>query len=316
MPDRLHRQPIGGRIDAWLGRSGMLCDIHALPQITRRDAAQLAFGAPPLYLVMLVVRGQVRYNDCERDLTLAPGDILVEDMTQARIITTDTLNSLQLVIPQDDEDMTLPAALHGQRLPRRHPATRLLARHLIAMRDVIERLTPAAFARYQQVARALILAALSRRHSTSVRSHLHQAIREEVIRYIDAHLTDPELAAGRVATRFQMSRSQLYRLFQESGGPSAFIRYRRLCWAAQQIAGHDEHSPLDWQGLAAQLSFPSAHALKQAFRQAFDVPLERFMVMANERHDAIQEDPLPQLFQRLPVATPAGVTMDLPSKER
>jgi|SRR5690554_3206372 len=298
-PDRLHRRPFGGRIDAWLGGSGMLCDIHASAQITRRDATQLALGGAPLYLVMLVVRGRARYHDGEHDLSLGAGDILLEDMTRPRQIITDGLVSLQLILPQEDDELPLPMGLHGTRLKPRHPATRLLARHLLATRDLVDGLSGEQFARCQRVSRALMLAALnSQRHPPGL-SHVHQAIRREILGYIDTHLSDPALSASHLAQRFHVSRSQLYRLFRDAGGPSAFIRFRRLCWVAKQMTEAQARTT-DWTALADQLCFPSELALRQAFEQTFEMSLEHFQQLSREHLNPIQDDPLPQLFARLP----------------
>jgi len=298
-PDRLHRRPFGGRIDAWLGGTGMLCDIHASAQITRRDATQLALGGAPLYLVMLVIRGRVRYHDCEHDLSLGAGDILLEDMSRPRQIVTDGLVSLQLILPQEDEELPLPPGLHGTRLMPRHPATRLLGRHLMATRELVEGLRREQFERCQRVCRALILAALTSQRQPPGLSHVHQAIRREVLGYIDAHLNDPALSAGHLAQRFQISRSQLYRLFRDAGGPSAFIRFRRLCWVAKQMT-EQRGQATDWATLADQLCFSSETALRQAFEQTFEMSLEHFDQLSREHLNPIQDDPLPQLFARLP----------------
>lgn len=298
-PDRLNRRPFGGRIDAWLGATGMLCDIHASAQITRRDATQLALGAAPLYLVMLVIHGRVRYHDGKHDLSLRAGDILLEDMSRPRQIVTDGLVSLQLVLTQEDEELPLPPGLHGTRLMPRHPATRLLARHLVATRRLVEKLKGEQFERCQRVSRALILAAMtSQRHSPGP-SHVHQAVRCEILGYIDAHLNDPALSAGHLAQRFQTSRSQLYRLFRDAGGPSAFIRFRRLCWMAKQMS-EQRGQVSDWATLARQLCFSSETALRQAFEQTFEMSLEHFNRLSREHFHPIQDDPLPKLFARLP----------------
>lgn len=304
-PGCWHQHPFGGCIAAWLGATGMLCDIHSSAQIMRRSTTQLTLSVTPLYLVMLVVHGRARYHDGEYDLSLAAGDILLEDMSRPRQIVTDELISLLLTLPQEVEELPLPPGLHGTRLPPHHPATRLLARHLVATRGLVERLSSERLELCQRISRALILATLPSQRQSPRLSHVHQVTRREILDYIDTHLNDPVLSAGHLTQHFQISRSQLYRLFRDAGGPSAIIRFRRLCQAAKQVTEkHDEDA--DWATLADQLCFPSETTLRQAFKKTFEMSLEHLHQLSRERSNPIQEDPLPKLLERLPHGNKTG----------
>ena len=301
-PDRLWKQPFGGSIHAWHGGEAMLCDVKADQQITRRDARQLSLGPPPVYTLLLVCRGRLRYQDARRSFCLLPGDILVEDMAAPRTLVTQTHRTLQLILPYAVSGMVLPSDLHGELLPRKHTATRLLARHLLGLRAVVDQLSPRAFSTQLEVASHLLLASLpATKRQWSEMSHLQLVIRQEIERYINNHLDLPELNATHLGAVFKMSRSQLYRLFRSSGGPSAYIHLKRLHVASRRIQAQRNH-PEQWEYISETLGFGSVSGLDRALRERFDSSVEQLAASADDQLDLHRADTVKALFQRLPAA--------------
>lgn len=299
-PDRLWKQPFGGSVHAWSNSDAMLCDVRASDQVTRRDARQLSLGPPPLYTLLLVCRGRLRYKDSRQELCLMPGDVLVEDMAEARTLVAQRHRTLQLILPYSISGVTLPDGLHGTVLPRKHTATRLLARHMLGMRAVVGKLSGKDFNKQLEVGIYLALAALpaSKRQSSEM-SPLQQVIRGEIERYIEAHLTSPELNAKHLGKVFRISRSHLYRLFRATDGPSAYIRLRRLQVAAQQIQKQHDR-PDQWDYIAESLGFGSISSLDRALRERLDSSVSQLAASVDDLNESQRADTVTSLFQRLP----------------
>lgn len=303
-PERRYKHTLGGSIHAWHGGEAMLCDVRADEQITRRDARQLSLGPPPLYTLMLVCQGRLRYQDMHRDKCLLPGDVLVEDMAASRTLITENHRTLQLILPYSVSGLTLPNDLHGVVLRRHNIITRLLARHLLGLRKMTDRLSQNEFGTQVEVANQLLLAALpTDKRQRGEMSHLQRVIRREIERYIDRYLTSPELNAAHLGTVFKISRNQLYRLFRDSGGPSIYIRLRRLHVASQQIQAQ-RHRPEKWEYIAESLGFRSLKALDSALGEYLDSSLDLLSTSSDSLAILKKTDTVKALFHRLPGSEP------------
>lgn len=297
-PIRLNKMPVGGRIDSWLGHNSMLCDVQAGAQKTVRSAKQLALGPTPLYNILLVCEGKLRYRDANHDSCLEPGDLIIENVAAKRTMVTSTHRTIQFFLPYNSDAMPLPPNLHGHCLNRRHPATRMLARHILAIRNVINSLSLAELSHYQSIAHTLLSAALpaSLRLNAEL-PRMHSAMRLEITRYINQHIAHPSLNVRQLSQQFRLSRTQLYRLFKEDGGPTAYIRYRKLCWA---VAALKENPSASQEDIAVLLNFSSVAAMQRLFQQTFNLPFNALLSINVEGEEFTAEQPLKSLFARLP----------------
>ena len=99
---------------------------------------------------------------------------------------------------------------------------------------------------------------------------MHHAIAtdETIRRYIDRHLTSPDLTPETLARQFRLSRAQLYRTFPDDGGVQAYIRTQRLRRCFQTIAD-PAHAGRGIGDIALSFGFVSEAHFSRVFRQTF-----------------------------------------------
>lgn len=84
--------------------------------------------------------------------------------------------------------------------------------------------------------------------------------------HIQAHFGDPELTPERVAQDLRVSRSNLYRVFEQAGGVSRYIQQCRL-FAAHAALTHENGRRI--QDIAYSCGFKLASDFTRAFRREF-----------------------------------------------
>ncbi|MER5433274.1 AraC family transcriptional regulator [Streptomyces sp. NPDC002588] len=90
--------------------------------------------------------------------------------------------------------------------------------------------------------------------------------------YVRRHLGDPDLTPARIAAIHHISRSYLYRLFQQEGiGIAAHIRDQRLARARRDLTDPALRD-LPIHAVAARWGFPRPAEFTRAFRTAYGAP--------------------------------------------
>jgi AraC-like DNA-binding protein len=157
--------------------------------------------------------------------------------------------------------------LHALRLSG--GANTLVASHMRALAELAgeaDGLDPVGLGR----ATALVLAAAvapSLRSLGEVRPALAAARLGQARRYIRDHLADPELGPEQIGQALGLSRSAVYRLFEELGGVARYVRDQRLALAwrrLQEGGGRDGIARV-----AAACGFSSAAHFSRLFHAAF-----------------------------------------------
>jgi AraC-like DNA-binding protein len=99
-------------------------------------------------------------------------------------------------------------------------------------------------------------------------AEISRARKERVRRIIHQHLRSPQLSPEAICRMAGVSRSQLYRLFERSGGVVRYIQRLRL-QAAHAILSDPTSTSLI-HVIAEDLCFQDASSFTRAFRQEFD----------------------------------------------
>src|SRR5690606_27510450 len=95
-----------------------------------------------------------------------------------------------------------------------------------------------------------------------------QAVRlQQVRQYIDSQLGLPELSPAQICWALHISRSQLYRMFEASGGVRKYIQIRRLMRIHAALADPEQHCSI--MSLGERYGFVSHAHLTRAFREHF-----------------------------------------------
>ncbi|UQU64462.1 helix-turn-helix domain-containing protein [Couchioplanes caeruleus] len=96
---------------------------------------------------------------------------------------------------------------------------------------------------------------------------------EEIVRYVDDHLGEPDLRPARIAAAHSISIRTLYSLFADLGSPvSTYIRQRRLSRSYRDVTRADGE-PIGV--IARRWGFANAAQFSRLFRERYGIPPSR-----------------------------------------
>jgi AraC-like DNA-binding protein len=179
------------------------------------------------------------------------------------------VNRVQFFLSRDTfRELTsvLDAALGS---PLQTPLGCLLGDYMIALARHLPDVSDSDFAAIRHSVGAMVAAAVapSARRAAVARDPIDLGRRERVRRVVRRHLRTPTLHPNTLGPLVGMSRSNLYRLFEDTGGIARYIRRQRLLEAKTILS--DPAATQSIASIAEDLCFPDASAFARAFRQEF-----------------------------------------------
>lgn len=233
-------------------------------------------------------QGQVAY----------PGDLIFHDMYQPGDSFASEGTSGTIYLPRPLIEALLPQASRQHGAILRGPIARLVAEHihvvgghmmreLRAAEGAPDALAANASPGYHRLVRStrdlalsclldafanLPDAAANDADAAAAQTTRDDALRGAIVRYIDGHLSDPDLNIPSLCTAFSLSRSVLYRLFASPGdeGIARLIKHRRLAHIRAIVLANQDRRPL--VDIAADNGFRTASHFSREFRALFGYP--------------------------------------------
>jgi AraC-like DNA-binding protein len=160
-----------------------------------------------------------------------------------------------------------PEAYHGTVLTPEGGA--LLAAHMMSLVGNAHRIGPGQAEGLARATAQMLAASLA-----PTRVSLAEAARSREAamllrckRYIERHLSAPDLSPDTICRRIGVSRSSLYRLFHDAGGVAQYIRARRL--HATRAALAEAGGARRVFEIAYEYGFTDAAAFSRSFRKAY-----------------------------------------------
>ena len=201
---------------------------RAETQLFGRDARRVARDDMDHILVQVFLEGG---GISARDQKIAAGDMLVIDLDQTHeMINTDFAN-LTMVLPREliPGVSDLLAPLHGKRLGAENPMIGFMSDHLQALWRHVPDMEMDQAGGALQGTIGLMENWLSRQQpmSDDDTPSVSAAIGKAVCRYIALHLEEALSPEG-LAKVFNISRSQIYRIFAPHGGVARYVLVQRL----------------------------------------------------------------------------------------
>lgn len=239
-------------------------------QTFARTSRQSPRGRVDYWWLFRVRAGEAWFESGERRLHAGPGAmflISLDDDFQGRITGYD---GLVLGLPR--------SAFAGVAEQLDSVCTIILSGNLIELLidylDRLEmRLTLMSADELRQAGRAtanMIAACIQLSAETLERAQgaMESLLFERARHYIEAHLGDFELTPDRVAQQLRISRSNLYRAFENVGGVAGYIQRRRLRAAHAELVGGTDRQV---QEIAYRHGFKLASDFTRAFRREFGI---------------------------------------------
>ena len=205
----------------------------------------------------------------DQPIQMNPGDICVLDLAETINTVATPFEAFTLVLPRAMLELRMPnlSRVHGVVLAGDSALGLIVGRHFSALFDVAPQLTVHECEQVVSGTVALVAACLKgeldQRPERDARSLAPIA---RIKRYIDEHLTTPDLDVDTIADRLGLSRATLYRLFEPFNGVAGYIRRRRLHQAFFELTGG---GPQRIGVLARKYQFANESSFSRAFKAAY-----------------------------------------------
>ncbi|MDM0115431.1 helix-turn-helix domain-containing protein [Variovorax sp. J22R133] len=221
------------------------------------------------YRLILQTQGELRLDADGRRFRVEAGELVISDMSRAEGYETTRGANIVMFVPREMLDEALPRSvdLHGA-VPRGATA-RMLVDHLRALARVAPELQPQETAALARATVNLLAASLTPSAQTldHARPTVESTLLRQACRYIDLHLSEPDLSAEALSIFFKVSRSTLYRLFEPLGGVSHYLKERRLARIHAVLSSSGQRQYLG--RIAEDHGFKSTTHFSRAFRQQY-----------------------------------------------
>lgn len=245
-------------------------DMSGTTYVFSRDPHRIARSGLDLIFVQVTLEGSdVRTVNGETVLVEA-GDISIFDLSRPMHSETQHCRNLTLVLPRHllfGKDVQNDA-LHGLLLKRSTSTARLIGSHLRALSqdlpDITQAEAPAIVTATANLVTTLVRPQIAARGQPS--PAVRGAVLMEIRRYIEQHMTLPDLGPDHLCKMFGLSRASLYRLFEPIGGVTDYIRTRRLRTAFDMLANDRTRTVGE---IAYACGFSDISAFSRAFRHQF-----------------------------------------------
>ncbi len=271
---RSQATPFGGRLEHYgLGQLGMF-HMTALASSADRTPALIRAGDPELVQLMLQIRGRVRISQDGRSSVVGPGSMISWQSSSPYEIEGQTdFESLMVMVPVALLRPHIDLILSRTALPIDGEAgvgaiVRPYLHGLLSglrTRDIPQ----ASAGHLAEGLLDLVRAVLVQRPDPVSPERSSDVLRAQVMDHIDARLEDPDLSPAAIAREHFISRSYLYRLFEDEGeSVLETIRSRRLERARRDLADPAlAAEPI--VAIAARWGFVSKSHFSRSFRAAY-----------------------------------------------
>lgn len=257
----------------------------------RRTQSTIARGLVDHYFVQVIDRGGFVGDADGHDISCAPGDVWIADLSRPVFNNSATFSNTTLVIPRLAlaPHLKAPDDIHGLKLAAETPLAEVLRGHLRQLASAADRMTTLEATSVASSTLHLIAGCFGA-HSDSVpaaREGLSQAKLSAIMQYIEANLSDSDLDAERICRRFHMSRAVLYRLFVPIGGVREWVRSRRLRRCFYEI-GSPKFRFERISEIAYRWGFVNEAGFSRTFRATYGVSPSELRFMGHDAYRALR----------------------------
>lgn len=214
--------------------------------------------------VAIMLEGVCTICDAAGPVDCGPGDVSMMDLTRPQRLEVTAQTSIAIQAPRYFLfERTVPVDIHG-RLPR-SATTRLFVDHVRALVAHLPEMPAERAPALAAVTRDLLAAALAEMPA-SAQGGRDRGLRARVRDLVERRAAAPSSVVD-LCNALNVSRSSLYRAFENDGGVLAFARRCRLVALHRRLADPHEHRPLEQLGHAH--GFPDPSHLSALFRREF-----------------------------------------------
>ncbi|MCO5091066.1 helix-turn-helix domain-containing protein [Bosea sp. (in: a-proteobacteria)] len=176
---------------------------------------------------------------------------------------------ITLHLPRDRRPAEEPCCEKGHDVAVSRELAPLLSRYMDGLVRSLPHLGPEQAASLEAPTRALVAACLAPAPAAvePARPVLGSALVDRVRSVVRQNMASPDFGPEGLARLLAMSRSKLYRLFEQSGGVAHFINRERLREAHRRLSAHTE--TLSIHAIGNEVGFVDHSTFSRAFRREF-----------------------------------------------
>lgn len=261
------------RLDSYLLGEVLLVDCMTKGQRFERTKQMIARDGMDHYLVQLFNHGHTRRTYGETDSIGRPNNIIIIDTSKPWEAKNSDFHNTTLVIPRRlmEQQLVHENDHHGRVIDVKNPFGTLLINYLSNLRQSIEHMSLQDAADATKIGIHLLSSALNRASNDGpnlANPICTQTFKNNIKRFIELNIADPNLSVDDIAARFRISRTHLYRLFDGDHGLANYIRTRRMNLALKKLITSVAQEKSIAQ-IAASVGYQNASAFTRAFRQHF-----------------------------------------------
>jgi len=268
------RTDLWHRLEWWdLGPGAHLLLTAGTGIAVKRGAQQLRIAAPERLAVSFQLTGVASRSDADGNSEMRPGELDLVDQTDVfECRWFGTAGSLAFIVDYDRLGVSAATARAAASRLASSPVYNLLRAHFAGLREAGSRLrSSSAQAMIGQATTELVRAVIATAaHEGSGQEELHRSLHLRLTRYVEHHLTDPQLDAERIAAEHNISVRHLYNVW--SGHELTLAQWiirKRLERARRELA---DCGPAVTVGVVARrCGFTNTAHFGRRFRDAYGI---------------------------------------------
>ncbi len=249
-------------------------DTRFTAQTFDRSPRKIARDGLDHFLVQIYLEGGYAGEVGRNHLDVRPGDICILDLGQTLHTRSSVSRTHTLVIPREILLAALPRAsdLHGSVLRRESGLGMLLGDHLMSLCCRLPFVSQSDAPLVHDVALQMISACFQPTADSIARasSPIEAVTQARIMRYIEDNLAAFNLSPQSIIHAFGVSRTVLYRLFEQLRGVTSYIQQRRVARAYAALM-HPANRQRRIYDIGFDLGFASEAHFSRSIRRAYGV---------------------------------------------
>jgi AraC-like DNA-binding protein len=252
-----------------------------------RGAQQIARDLLDHWVLCVAPEGTHSLHAGGGPVTVAAGEPILLSLAEPFAGERDEADWLCLFIPRDSFPELAPTMDRCCHVPLATAPGRLLGGFLRELAAAMPTLRDAERPRAVEAIRAMVTAAITSGAAAQPmdEARVQEARLARIRAIMRQHLRSPDLSPAWLCRLADISRSQLYRLFEPVGGVAREIQRERLREAHRAIA--DPADARSIREIGEELGFPEPTTFSRAFRREFGYPPSRLREGAPRPPDAL-----------------------------
>lgn len=237
-------------------------------------------------MVQLLVKGSVYGRLGENFVELNPGDIYFAALDQQVDVKYSEGEHVSLFVPQSVLDVD-GGYLHGLIMRNGRLGCGMLTEHMSRLMKGLSEIGVCSKKAASDVTLEMLRKCLRIEEYDRKSSRKNFALQQRIYSYIEDHIDDPEMTPSSLMSIFHMSRSQMYRLFEQRGGVQRYLLDRRLKASYRELSRNPDQRISD---VIYRFGFSDERQFQRGFKKRFGMTASELCRSRTTRHGAHKYD--------------------------